>query len=159
MAIGRKLEAGGLVRNDHVSMIGIMDVPSSLGVGRHLLGALSDQNINVELIAHLVDLKEKDHIVLCVDRDDLDRAVAVAEIVRDQVGGKTVSDREMALVSLFTPDSCKRPGVASRIFAALGERDIPIRGVSTSLSTVACLIKMHHLEDAVQALRAAFTLP
>ncbi|MBC8449396.1 MAG: ACT domain-containing protein [Chloroflexi bacterium] len=155
-----KLQAGGLIRNDHLAMIGVMDIPSRPGVGGRLFSALSDQGINVEFIVHLIGLEEKDHIVLCVDRDDLSQTLSVTERVREEVGGKAVtSDPEVASVSLFGLDFREQRGVASRMCKALGDCNINIRAISTSLSTITCVIEAQHLDEAVQALRDAFTLP
>ena len=155
-----KLQAGGLIRNDHLAMIGVMDIPSRPGVGGRLFSALSDQGINVEFIVHLIDLEEKDHIVLCVDRDDLSETLAVVERVREEVGGKAVtSDPEVASVNLFGLDFREQRGVASRMCKTLGDCNINIRAISTSLSTITCVIEAHRLDDAVSALREAFTLP
>ncbi len=156
----RKLQAGGLIQNDHLAMIGIMDIPSRPGVGGRLFSALSDQGINVEFIVHLIDLEEKDHVVLCVDRDDLSETLAVTERIRKEVGGKAVtSDPEVASVSLFGLDFREQRGVASRMCQALGECNINIRAISTSLSTITCVIEAQRLDEAIRALREAFALP
>jgi len=129
-------------------------------VGSRFLSALSDQGINVELIVHVIDLGEMDHIVLCVDRDDINQALTIAERVREEVGGKAVtSDPGVALVSLFGLDFREQRGVASQMFKALGDCNINIRTISTSLSTISCLIEAQRLDGAVRALREAFTLP
>lgn len=155
-----KLQAGGLIQRDHLAMIGIMDIPSRPGVGGKLFSALSHQGINVQLIVHLIDLEEKDHIVLCVDRDDLSEALAVVERVREEVGGKAVtSDPEVASVTLFGLDFREQRGVASRMCKALGDCNINIRGISTSLSTITCVIEAQRLDEAVNALGDTFTLP
>jgi len=155
-----KLQAGGLIQNDHLAMIGIMDIPSHPGVGDKLFSALSDQGINVELIVHLIDLGEKDQIILCVDRDDLSEALTVAERIQEEVGGKAVtSDPEVASVSLFGYDFREQRGVASRMCKMLGDCNINIRAISTSLSTITCVIEAQRLDEAVRALREAFTLP
>jgi aspartate kinase len=155
-----KLQAGGLIHKDHLAMIGIMDIPSRPGVSGALFSALSEQGINVELIVHLIDLEEKDHIVLCVDRDDMSQALTVIERIREEVGGKAVtSDPGVALVRLFGFDLREQRGVASHMFKALGNCNINIRAISTSLSTISCLIDSQRLDEALQALRDAFTLP
>ena len=155
-----KVPVGGLVQNDHLAMIGIMDIPSRPGVSAALFSALSDQGINVELIVHLIDLEEKDHIALCVDRSDLSHALTVVERMRDELGAKGItSDPEIALVSLFGLDFREERGIASRMCKALGDRDINIRAISTSLSTISCLIKAQHLEEAIEAIREEFALP
>lgn len=154
-----KIQAGGLVQRDHLAMIGIMDIPSRPGVGGTLFSALSDEGINVELIVHLIDLEQKDHIALCVDRDDLSQALTVVERIGEDLGARAVtSDPEVALVSLFGLDFRQQRGVASHMFKALGEHHINIRAISTSLSTISCLIDAQRLDEAVQALRDAFTL-
>ena len=155
-----KLQAGGLIQNDHLAMIGMMDIPSHPGVGGRLFSALSDQGINIEFIVHLIDLEEEDHIVLCVDRDDLSEALTVAEGVREEIGGKAVtSDPEVASVSLFGLDFREQRGIASQMCKTLGDCNINIRAISTSLSTITCVIEAQRLDDAVHALREAFTLP
>ncbi|HET89796.1 MAG TPA: hypothetical protein ENN99_03520 [Chloroflexi bacterium] len=155
-----KLQAGGLVQNDHLAMIGIMDIPSHPGVGSKLFSALSDQEINVELIVHLIDLEREDLIVLCVDRDDLNKALAVIEDVQKDLGGKAVtSNPQVASVSLFGLDFREQRGVASLMCKTLGDCDINIRAISTSLSTITCVIDAYRLDEAIQALRAAFILP
>jgi aspartate kinase len=155
-----KIQAGGLIKNDHLAMIGIMDIPSRPGVGATLFSALSDKGINVRLIVHLIDLEEKDHIVLCVDRDDLSQTLTVVRRVQEELGGKAItSDPEVASVSLFGLDFRERHGVASHMFKTLGDCNINIRAISTSLSTITCVIEAQRLGEAVHALREAFTLP
>jgi aspartate kinase len=159
MAVG-KLQAGGLIQNNHLAAIGITDIPSRQGVSNRLLSELSEQGINVELIVHLIDLEERDHILVCVDRDDLEGALKVAERIREEVGGNAItSDADVALVSLFGLDFRDQRGIASHMCQALYNRDIKIRAISTSLSTISCLIETQSLDKAVLALRDAFTLP
>jgi len=155
-----KLQAGGLIQKDHLAMVGIMDIPSRPGVGGRLFSALSDQGINVELIVHLIDLEERDHIILCVDRDDLSQALTVIERIREEVGGEAITSHpKVALVRLFGLDLREQRGVASQMFKALGDCNINIRAISTSLSTITCVIKAQRLDEAIQTLRDTFTLP
>lgn len=155
-----KLQAGGLIQRDHLAIIGIMDIPSRPGVGDRIFSTLSDQGINVELIVHLVDLEKKDHIVLCVNRDDLNQGLTAVERIQEELGaGAITSDPEVASVSLFGLDFREQRGVASRMCKVLGDCNINIRAISTSLSTITCVIEAQRLDDAVHALRDTFTLP
>lgn len=155
-----KLQAGGLLHHGHLALIGIMDIPSHAGVGGRLFSALSDQGINVEFIVHLIDLEKEDDIVLCVDRDDLPTALEVLERVRGEIGGKAItSDPEVALVCLFGLNFRTQHGIAGQMFQALGDCNINVRAVSTSLSTISCVIEEQRMDEAISALREAFTLP
>ena len=66
---------------------------------------------------------------------------------------------EVAIVSIFGPDFRERPGIAGTMFHALAERGVNILAVSTSISTVSCVIESDPLESALVALRETFDLP
>ncbi|HEC34194.1 MAG TPA: ACT domain-containing protein, partial [Chloroflexi bacterium] len=66
---------------------------------------------------------------------------------------------EVAMVSLFGLDFRQQRGVASRMCKTLGDCNINIRAISTSISTITCVIEAQRLDEAVRALRDAFALP
>ena len=155
-----RIEIGGLIQRDHLAMIGIMDVPSRPGVGGKVLSALGKQEINLELIVHLIDLEDRDHIVVCVNRDDLERALEVAEQMKSELGAEDITiEAEVAAVSIFGLDFREQHSIASQMCKTLGDCSINIRAISTSLSTITCVIEAQRLDDAVQALRESFRLP
>jgi aspartokinase len=65
----------------------------------------------------------------------------------------------VALVTLFSLDFREQRGIASQMCQALGDHNINIRAIGTSLSTISCLIEAQYLDEAVEALREVFTLP
>jgi aspartate kinase len=66
---------------------------------------------------------------------------------------------EAAIVSIFGPDFRERPGIAGTMFEALATQGINILAISTSISTVSCVIESDSLETALNALRKTFDLP
>jgi aspartate kinase len=104
-------------------------------------------------------LEQEDHIVLCVDRDELEQALAVLGTIREELGAQAITnDPQVASISLFGLDFRAQSGVASRMCQALGSCNINIRAISTSLSTITCVIEAQRLDDAIQVLRETFTL-
>ena len=80
--------------------------------------------------------------------------------VKALVGAEQVIRRpNVALISIFGPDFRERPGIAGTMFAALGAKGINILAISTSISTLTCVIDADHLTDAVAAMRETFDLP
>ena len=65
----------------------------------------------------------------------------------------------MGVVSIFGPDFRQRPGIAGRMFTALLQAGIPIKGISASISTVSCLVSGPQVGGAVEALEAVFSKP
>ena len=155
-----KIRAGGIIRNQNLARIGVMSAPDRPGLASVVLRALSAKNVNVEFIVQCVDLTDHSHIILCVKDEDMDTSVAALESVRVQVGADAVIGRRgMAVVSVFGPDFRERPAIAAGVFEAMAKVGISIQAISTSISTVSCLIDGARSDDAVLALREYFELP
>jgi aspartate kinase len=155
-----KITAGGIIRNQHLAKIGVMSAPDRPGLAAAVLRALGQHGINVEFIVQCVDLKDCSHVVLCVADENMDAAVTALTPVGDEVGaGAVISQHGVALISVFGPDFRERPAVAAGVFEALASAGINILAISTSISTVSCLLDGARVDDAVLALREYFELP
>ncbi len=155
-----KIKIGGLIKHTHLSEIGVKGMPSQPGTAATILGALGEAGINVQFIVHCIGNHGRDNIALCVSRDDLERALAIVEQVKSAVNAESVTCRpDVATVAIFGPDFRERPGIAGTMFKALSARQINILAISTSISTVSCVIAADRLDDAVAAIYDAFDLP
>ena len=155
-----KVRAGGVIRNERLAKIGVMAAPDRCGLASDVLRALGDADINVEFIVQCIDLANNSHIVFCVREDDLEAALVALEPVKATVRAEDiVSQRNVALVSVFGPDFRERPAVGAAVFEAMASAGINILAISTSISTVSCLIDGNRVDDAVVALREQFELP
>jgi aspartate kinase len=155
-----KVKAGGIIRNERLAKIGVMSAPDRCGLASDVLRGLADHDINTQFIVQCTDLKGSSHIVLCVGEEDLDAALAALEPTRNAVRAEEiVFDRNVALISVFGPDFRERPAIAAGVFDAMAGAGINILAISTSISTVSCLIEGGRVEDAIVALREHFDLP
>jgi aspartate kinase len=155
-----RIEAGGLIYKDHVGMVGLIGIPTHPGIGGRYFSKLADSGIHVELIVNLFDGDKYDHILVCVDCDDMDTTLEITQKIHEFVGSQSViSDREVALVCISSLDFDESQVIAGHMFKALGDNDINIEGISSSVSSVTCLIHADDLEKAVTVLREAFILP
>jgi aspartokinase len=124
------------------------------------MSALGEKGINVQFIVQCIDIHDNDQVVFCISEEKLEMARDVLEDVRRAVGAEQVIQRSsVAIISIFGPDFRERPGIAGTMFSALGERDINILAISTSISTLSCVIDADRLQDAVAAMRQTFDLP
>ena len=78
---------------------------------------------------------------------------------RDVVPKQVIQRPNVAIISIFGPDFRERPGIASTMFSALGAKQINILAISTSISTLSCVIDADCLDEAVVAMRETFDLP
>ncbi len=155
-----KIRIGGIMQNAHVSMLNVTAVPDRPGIAAAILGGLGQQGINVQFIVQCIDQNNRDQVALCVDRDDLSAAQGVlSRVVPAFESGQVIPRPDAAIVSIFGPDFRERPGIAGTMFEALAEQDINIMAISTSISTVSCVIQSESLEAALDSLRRTFDLP
>lgn len=155
-----KTRIGGIIRRAHLTQIEVLSVPDRPGVAAALLTALGKARINVQFIAQCIDAENRDHIVICVDADDAAQAMALVDQVSPQIGAGCIRvNQAVAILSIFGPDFRERPGIAGQMFDALASQGINILAISTSISTVSCVIHDADLEKAHQALLDTFELP
>ena len=155
-----KVKAGGVIRNERLARIGVLSAPDRPGLASELLRALAGCGINVEFIVQCVDQQTRSHVVLCVADEALGAAMAALGPVKEQVQAEElVGQRGVALISVFGPDFRERPAIAAAVFESMASAGINIIGISTSISTVSCLIEKGRSDDALTALRERFEFP
>lgn len=157
---GQKIKIGGIIQNRNLAKIGVMSIPDRPGVAGALLSALGERGINVPFIVHNIDLNNLDNIVICVAQQDLPAALDALASVEKTVGAKEIiHHREVGMVCIFGPHFAERPGIAGVMFSALASVDINILAISTSISSVSCLIDARDMDEAIQVLEETFELP
>jgi aspartate kinase len=155
-----KIRIGGIMQNAHLALVNVTAVPDRPGIAAAILSELGKRGINVQFIVQCIDQNRQDQVALCVDRDDWRAAQdAVNRVAPELEAGKVISYPEVAIVSIFGPDFRERPGIAGIMFDALAARGINIMAISTSISTVSCVIESDELESALNSLRETFDLP
>ena len=155
-----KIRIGGIMTNAHLALITVSAVPDRPGIAASILSGLGTRDINVQFIVQCIDQNERDQVALCVDRDDLPAALEVVNGIAPDLNAGTVNAlREVAVVSIFGPDFRERPGIAGMMFKALAQQQINIRAISTSISTVSCVVDLAAVEAGQAALKQTFDLP
>ncbi len=156
----KRVEAGGLIYKDHIGMVGLIGIPTHAGIGGHYFSMLADFGIHIELIVNLFDGDKYDHILVCVDQDDLDSTLEITQKIHQEVNSQSViHDDQVSLVCISSLDFDESQVIAGHMFKALGDNEINIKGISTSVSSVTCMIHADDLDKAVKTLRQAFIFP
>lgn len=143
--------------NKDVSKITVIGVPDRPGIAAEIFGTLGAKGFNVELVVTTGGTRGTSDICLGVSRDQAADVQSLLEEIRRSVPAKELKeDPAVALVSIVGHNLSKVPGIAGRMFKALSARGINIDIVSTSLSSVTCMIPVEHTEEAVSALQGEF---
>ena len=155
-----RIAAGGMLQFRDLCLIGVMSAPDRPGVGAAIFRALGQAEINAQFIVQCIDLRNRSHVLFCVAEEDAEATLAQITPVAEALEAEQVrEEHHAALVAVFGPDFRVRPGIASAAFGALAGRGINILAISTSISTVSCVIHDRDYALAEEALREVFALP
>ena len=158
--MAEKIKVGGVIQNDQLASISVLAVKDRPGIAAAVLDALGERGLNVQFVVQVIDHQQHDQMVLCVDRGDLAASLAAVEALRPDVQPAAVqSQAEVASVAIFGPDFRERPGIAGRMFRCLAGRGINILAISTSISTVNCIVLLSDLKEAYAAICEQFDVP
>ncbi len=155
-----KTKVGGVIQNDQLASISVLAVKDRPGIAAAVLDALGQKRLNTQFVVQVIDHHDQTQLVLCVDRGDLQASLTAIEHLRPDLQPAAVVPRpEVASIAVFGPDFRERPGIAGQMFRALAARNINILAISTSISTVNCIIDLARLKDAYAALCEQFDVP
>jgi aspartokinase len=155
-----KTKVGGIIQNDQLAAVSVLAVKDRPGIAAAVLDAVGQRGLNVQFIVQVIDHEDHDQIVLCVDRTDLPASLEAIESIRGDLQPAAIkASPDVASVAIFGPDFRERPGIAGQMFRALADHGVNILAISTSISTVNCIIELSRLQDALAAIRERFDLP
>jgi len=155
-----KIKISGMMHCTGLAKMGMMSIPDRPAVAGKIMSALGVQGINVQFIVQCIDVQGNDCVVFCIAQEHSEAAHGILENLQQEMGmGQIVQRSKVALLSIFGPDFRERPAIAAAVFEAMASVGINIMAISTSISTVSCLIDGDRVDEAVVALRDHFDLP
>jgi len=149
----------GIAFHRDEAKITVLGVPDKPGVAFHILGPVSEANIEVDMIIQNVSVDGKTDFTFTVSRNDYQRAMGVLEAQKDVLGfARLVGDAKVSKVSAVGVGMRSHVGVASQMFRTLADEGINIMMISTSEIKISVLIDEKYMELAVRSLHKAFDL-
>ena len=155
-----RIKVGGIMHSDGRAVVKVMSCPDRPDIAGLVLGALGDRNINIEFLVQGFDLDGFSNYTLCIDRKDLEAAISCLESIKQSVEAKVISyNPNVAVVSVFGPHFREKPKISGIMFSALASVGINSIAISTSISSVSCVVDAGDIAAAIDALNQAFEAP
>ena len=149
----------GIAFNRDEAKLTIRGIPDQPGVAYKVLGAISEANIEIDVIVQNVAKDDSATITFTVHRNDLAHASKLLEQIAADLGAKEVnSDDQIVKVSIVGVGMRSHAGVAATMFEALAAEGINIQLITTSEIKITVVIEERYLELAVRSLHSAFGL-
>jgi len=155
-----KIIIGGILESTDLNMVSILSAPNQPGVAGKILTQLGVNKINVEFITESENLEGTADITFCFKSEYRDRVRKLLKSMKGIVrarGDKWQDD--IAILVVYGPHFKEKPAISGKMCEQLGKYKINILGISTSISSISCIIGESSLEKAKDALLEAFKLP
>jgi aspartate kinase len=157
--IVEKQTVSGIAYSRDDAKITLRRVPDRPGIAAAVFGALSEHNVNVDMIVQNVSADGMTDMTFTVSKADLPRAQATLAEAQPQIGfSEVLADPNVAKISVVGVGMRSHAGVANTMFRALADKAINIQVISTSEIKVSVLVAAEYTELAVRALHTAYGL-
>ncbi len=135
-------------------------MPDHPGVSSVIFGALSQAEVNVDMIVQNISSDGKlIDITFTTNKEELERAKIAIESVREEVKYEELRlDENIAKISVIGVGMISHSGVAHTMFKTLAEKGINLLLISTSEIKISVLIAKEYGELAVRVLHTAYDL-
>ncbi|MGB3487488.1 MAG: aspartate kinase [Xanthobacteraceae bacterium] len=150
----------GIAFSKDEAQISVRQIEDKPGVAAAIFVPLASANINVDMIVQNVseDGKTTD-LTFTVPASDFERAKETISSAKDQIRYVRLdSATDVAKVSVIGSGMRSHAGIAAKAFAALAERNINIRAITTSEIKFSVLIDAAYTELAVRTLHSLYGL-
>ena len=160
----------GCALRKNLGRVSLRGLPNHIGVQAIVFDHIGRTNVVVDDIVQ-TEVDDMVNLSFTLDQIDLPDIQAAASAALDDINAKFCNGTSfqqhassveieigLAKVSAVGAGMQSQPGVASRMFQALAEADIPIHNITTSEIKICCILPMAAAERALQAIHAAFKL-
>ena len=140
-----------------ITISGVPDVP---GISAKIFGALSDNNINVDMIVQNISQDGiKANVTFTVQANDMKFSKKILEDNRSLIKYNSLSTNDkVSKISVIGVGMRSQSGVAQKMFQTLGSKKINILAISTSEIKISVLIEKKYTEKAVKSLHEVYKL-
>ncbi len=155
-----KILVGGILQAKNYTMLKIVGLPNKPGFAGKILTKLGRANINLHFITQGVDANGFATMTICIDPKN---SIEALEIVKAQKNGHDKHNveeiRHISSLTVYGPHFREKPAISGEMCSAFGKADVNILGISTSISSICCLIKDEDFDRAYSSLLKVFELP
>ena len=149
----------GIAHARDEAKVTITGVPDTPGIASRIIGPVSAQNIEVDMIVQNTGEDGLTDFTFTVKRQDFEQTMGLLSKVKEEINAQGLSgDNEIAKVSIVGVGMRSHAGVASKMFDCLARENVNIQMISTSEIKISVVVAERYMELAVRALHSEFGL-
>jgi len=155
----KKRNVTGVACDSDVIKITIKKVPDQPGIAGNIFTGLAEHGINIDMIIQNLQYNNLNDISFTIHNSNLKKVKEIIYEIAENVGSRGVEiDQDVAKVSIVGAGMISTPGIAAKMFKAMGKVDVNIQMITKSEIKISCLIKEDGAQKAVESIHKHFNL-
>ncbi len=158
--MSRKISIGGVLQHQHMCMLEILGIPDLPGSAGKAFALFGDEGISLEFISETEASDGLSNITCCFHTDNCKTVQNLHQNILTQTGSREIKTQcPVEIITIYGPHFSTKPSIAATFCKALGEKNINLLGITTSINSITCVInsKMHDI--AFDAINEHFDFP
>ena len=154
------MKIGGIVENRDLTLYRLNSLRDEPGEAGSALNKLSRLGINFEYITESACKDGRAILAFCVKKKNNHK---VDKYIEEENKGKNlvgfIKMEAVCVVGIYGPHFREKSAIAATFFRVLGEAKVNILGISSSISSVVCVISDDHRNMALEAINKFYEMP
>ncbi len=154
------IKVGGMIEVVNLTLYRFSDLIDKPGTAAKILTFFGKKKLNLEYITETSANDGTAAMTVCVEKKISDRIDSFLEDNQGLVDSlQIVKTENVSIIGVYGPHFREKPAIASTFCALIGEVSVNILSLSSSISSILCIIDSSELETAKSALLKYFRLP
>ena len=154
------MKIGGILENSGLTLYQITSTNDEPGVAGTILKFYAQRNINLEYITESSTVRGTAVMALCIKDEFVPEVDKFIEENKQAIQFLKIKKTEnVSTLGIYGPHFREKHSIAARFCTLLGQAGVNIMGISSSISSVCCVIKTEHMNNARAAVLKKFELP
>jgi len=153
------MKIGGMVEQTGLTLYSILSLPDKPGTVARILKVFSEHKVNLHYITEGSSQDGTAILSFCVDQDGDKQIDEVLSQVVQRTEIQIKKQEYVGIIGIYGPHFREKPSIAAKLFEALGRVEINILSISSSISTISCIVSLKEFDKARDIILQEFELP
>jgi len=154
------MKIGGMIERSDLTLYRFTSIQDRPGIAGAVLRLFAEKEVNLEFITESNCAEGTAVISICIASDNVDSIDKILHERPEILSSLNISKVEnVSMLGIYGPHFREKPAIAAKFCLLMGSSQINILGISSSISSVVCIIKNKEVEIAKNVLLDVFELP
>jgi aspartate kinase len=151
------MKIGGILEHKDLTHYRIASLEDKPGEAGKVLSAVAALHINMEYITESSCHKGHAIVSFCINKQDEAKVDGIESLMNN--GFSILKTPNVSVIGIYGPHFREKPGIAAQYFSLLGSGGVNILGVSSSFSSLCCVLDDIDCDKAKHLIRGHYEMP